>query len=142
MNADKKGKIIIIFGFTFICGVLILLAVLSMNNDQDSRSQASDNKQSIDTPITANRSPVLLTEPPISVSVGESYNYIIKISDPDTDLSKIILSVKISPSWLAYINGSLTGVPEKKDIGTHKVVLNLNDGVNSVDKTFYVVVNE
>lgn len=76
---------------------------------------------------------------PKSVYVGEEYIFVPRIvkSGPE----RVILSIQEGPDWL-YIEEEtiVRGIPAMEDIGTHKVVLRVDDGISSSTVTEYIIV--
>jgi len=92
-----------------------------------------------------NDSPVFLSTPIISVSVGELYEYEINVTDADGET--IALTAPVKPAWLAFTNegngkARLKGTPPEGVSGATPVRLSAKDpGGSPVLQEFNIVIN-
>lgn len=76
-----------------------------------------------------NDAPTISGLPLNTIAVGESYNFVPQISDPDGD--SLSVSVENEPSWIIVNSqtGMLSGSPTDADIGVYtNIVLTVSDG--------------
>ncbi len=90
-----------------------------------------------------NDAPVFTSTPVTEVNVTEPYTYAIETNDVEDDAET--LSATQLPTWLTFIPGktataTLTGTPNRADIGTHDVVLVASDGTDSNAQSFTITV--
>jgi|GEM_PF-3056018 len=73
-----------------------------------------------------NTCPVISSSPLKSVKVGSTYSYTLRYTDDDN----VILKAVSKPGWLSWnaTTGVLSGIPSSQHIGTHSVVLAVDDG--------------
>jgi hypothetical protein len=82
--------------------------------------------------------PYITSVPPVSVMVGETFQYEIIVSDLDTQSEAIQVYLTEKPMWM-YLDGNIVeGVPF--DQGTYKYVVTVTDGVNSTTQVNYILV--
>ncbi len=95
-------------------------------------------------PPPGNNAPTFTSTAVTSANEGQVYTYNITTNDIDGDALAITASTQ--PGWLAFTdngNGTaiLSGTPGAAAVGTHNVVLNVNDGVTSTNQSFVITVN-
>ena len=87
--------------------------------------------------------PVFTSEPVLTVRVNEAYMYECTATDVDEG-DVLTFTADTKPSWLTFTAGSnsgiLMGIPTTSDIGTHAVILKVNDGHGDVMQGFTVTV--
>lgn len=88
-----------------------------------------------------NDPPVVTVDPDLSVGVGQLYAYVFTAVDVDED--DLAFSVLAKPEWLDFSSstGLLAGVPGMEDVGDNLVLLQVTDGIVTVDKLFTITVN-
>lgn len=89
--------------------------------------------------VLYNYLPQISTEPDTTITVGETYLYTIAATDNDND--NLNFAADNLPGWLSFTdnaNGSatLTGTPGNNDVGTVPLILEVSDGIGSVQQTF------
>ena len=69
------------------------------------------------------------------------YSYTVVTSDVD-GVDTITLTAPTKPTWLNFdaVSGVLSGTPANGDVGTHDVVINVNDGTVDVSQSFVISV--
>lgn len=89
----------------------------------------------------ANDHPEITSEAVTAVDEDAFYSYTMVVTDVDASDASI-LSAPTLPAWLNFNaeSGALTGTPENNDVGTHDVVLQVNDGTVTVEQRFTVTV--
>ncbi|MCF6364123.1 MAG: putative Ig domain-containing protein [Gammaproteobacteria bacterium] len=88
----------------------------------------------------ANSAPNITSTAVTSVNEDSAYNYTFTATDNEGDT--LILSAPTLPGWMSFNAGTgvLSGTPTNVDVGTHSVVLRVNDGTVNVDQSFSVAV--
>jgi gliding motility-associated-like protein len=83
----------------------------------------------------------------ISIAVQDvGYTYDITTNDPDVGDTRILTATQL-PSWLSFTqgvngNGNIAGTPTNANLGSHEIILNINDASGAaVDQIFTVNVN-
>ncbi|MFL5327601.1 MAG: putative Ig domain-containing protein [Gemmataceae bacterium] len=81
--------------------------------------------------ISLNSQPLLTSTPPTDADEGALYSYPITTADSDVGDTRTIVATTL-PGWLTLLdNGdgsaTLSGTPNKSDVGTHRVVLKVTD---------------
>ena len=94
--------------------------------------------------VIQNQAPQFTSQPVKSIAAGINYQYDVNATDPEND--PLELKAKELPSWLKLVSsedglGTISGMPEPKDEGSHQVILELSDGINTIEQNFTVVVN-
>jgi hypothetical protein len=84
--------------------------------------------------------PYITSIPPISVGVGEDFEYRIEVSDLDTPDDQIAVYLNEKPVWMYIEENTLRGVPTAS--GTYKYVVTVSDGANSTSQVNYILVEE
>lgn len=80
-----------------------------------------------------------------SLYVGDKYYYQLEVKDEESNIEDFTVTPGPLPSWVSFDKetSSLSGVPEKSDIGTHRVQMILQDEVgHTVIHTFDIVVKK
>jgi hypothetical protein len=94
-----------------------------------------------------------VNDPPYFVSIsdqtvdeGSNFNYTVNVDDIDN--SSLTLNIVSAPTWLQGVANNAAKqftftnqVPNNADVGTHTVVLEVNDGTISVQNSFDITVN-
>ena len=70
-----------------------------------------------------------------------AYSYTFTVNDVDVG-DTLTLSAPTLPAWLSFDTGTgiLSGTPTNAEVGTHNVVLRVNDGTVDVDQSFTITV--
>jgi hypothetical protein len=91
--------------------------------------------------ISGNNAPVISTSPPLQVNNYSPYSYVISASDADP-MDQLQYSAQLLPAWLSFdpVTQTLSGVPEKADVGQHTVILKVTDGYDDVLQEFIITV--
>jgi hypothetical protein len=115
----------------------LLVNVMAYDNSQESLPYPV-----IVTVNPINDPPVVISNPDLSATVGVLYAYVLMAEDVDMD--ELFLSVLAKPEWLNFSasTGLLAGVPGAGDIGEHQVLLQVSDGIVTIDKLFTITVSE
>jgi len=95
---------------------------------------------------TANNPPTFTSIAMTAVNQNVLYTYNIVTTDIDTDDS-LLISAPTKPTWLSLTDsgngrGTLTGTPTNNEVGTHAVILRVNDGTVNVDQGFMLTVKK
>ena len=105
--------------------------------------RVSDGTVNVNQPFTivvsnVNDAPVVTTTPDSTVLEDNVYSYTINATDADGD--GLTYSAPTLPSWLTFNSGTrvLTGTPNNSHVGTHNVVLRVNDGTVNTDQSFTI----
>lgn len=128
----RLGKIlfITIFILLIISGVTLSLMYRDVNTEEPTATEE------------VNLPPSFVTLPPTQVNIGEEVEYIVRVSDQDTDEAELELILYESPSWIGMAGGILFGQPGIDDLGSHKIDISVSDGDNTVHQEFYIVVEQ
>ena len=91
-----------------------------------------------------NNAPIFTSSPVSSVIELQTYTYNITTSDSDADM--VTITASTAPTWLSFTdnnNGTalLTGTPANSDIGTHQVILTVDDGTESTTQSYHINVS-
>jgi gliding motility-associated-like protein len=92
-----------------------------------------------------NSAPVFTSSPQLEVNEDELYQYEIAVNDIDND--SYTLEALLKPDWLNFTNEndqySLQGTPLNEDVGTHQVILRVQDqlGANTTQNYTIEVIN-
>jgi hypothetical protein len=88
-----------------------------------------------------NDKPVFTTSPVLEVDVNKVYMYTCKASDVDAG-DVLTISAESKPEWLTFTPGSdnavLMGIPTLADVGSHAIILKVNDGYADVLQGFSI----
>jgi hypothetical protein len=96
---------------------------------------------------TANLAPSFSSQPVTTATADQPYNYSITATDPEgDDLLITVAEGTTLPTWLDLTdnqNGTatLTGNPDSGDVGSHSVVLQVDDGANTDMQSFTIIVS-
>jgi len=85
-------------------------------------------------------SPYITSISPLSIYVGEVFEYDIEVSDLDTPKESISYNLIEKPDWM-YIEGNRI-YGRSSEAGTYKFVVSVSDGVNSTSQINYVLVED
>ena len=85
--------------------------------------------------------PYVVSQAPVSVYVGDIYEYVPRLVDIDTDVSDLSLELIDAPDWLYLDNGVVMGVAPEV-VNTYSFVLKVSDGYNSFQQKSYILVQE
>ncbi len=94
------------------------------------------------------RPPAFSSTEVTSVNEDAAYSYSITTTDNEsTDGASPAITVPTKPTWLTFTdNGdgtaTLSGTPTNAEVGTHNVVLSLNESTENVQQSFTVTVNQ
>jgi hypothetical protein len=84
--------------------------------------------------------PYITSIPPISVKVGETFEYRVEVSDLDTPDDQIAVYLNEKPVWMYIEESNVKGEPTAP--GTYKFVITVSDGENSTSQVNYILVEE
>jgi hypothetical protein len=86
-----------------------------------------------------NRPPVITSQPPTNVSLGDAYSYAIYVSDPDGDPLSVVLAS--APAGMALDGASRTvrWTPSASQLGNHNVRLSVSDGRGGLAEQAFTV---
>jgi hypothetical protein len=84
--------------------------------------------------IKINHLPKITSQPPLSIRVGESYDYNISAIDEDNDT--LIFSIIQAPNSLSLNSsiGQIHWTPNATDIGNHTIIVRASDGKGGFDQ--------
>ncbi|KMT64334.1 tandem-95 repeat protein, partial [Catenovulum maritimum] len=90
-----------------------------------------------------NDAPVITSSEITSATEDSAYSYTFSASDVDVSDS-LTLSAPTLPSWLSFdaSSGILSGTPTNAEVGSHSVVLRVNDGTVDVEQSFTIFVSD
>ena len=103
---------------------------------QDSQFEEEEEEKNVGDGI-----PYVVSQAPISVYVGDIYEYVPRLVDIDTDVSDLSLELIDAPDWLYLDNGVVMGVAPEV-VNTYSFVLKVSDGYNSFQQKSYILVQE
>jgi hypothetical protein len=92
----------------------------------------------------ANQPPTFSSQPVMTATADQPYNYSITTTDPEDDDLEITAPAGL-PDWLFLTDNqdgtaTLTGNPDNTDVGDHTIVLQVDDGTTEVPQTFTITV--
>lgn len=135
MLRSKKFKLMIssIFVFVFLCFSLTYVFLKERGESVKGLSSVENaNGRGI---------PFIVSLPPVAVVGGEEYVYVPLLSDLDTPIADLELTLLESPNWLFLEEGRVRGIaPMESSSKTYKFVLRVSDGYNSSSQENYIVV--
>jgi len=89
-----------------------------------------------------NDPPIFTTTPPATVVSKQQYSYLINATDEEDQA--LTMTCPTKPAWLSFSatagNGVLIGTPQRTDVGTANVSLQVTDGTNTTTQNFSVEV--
>jgi len=93
------------------------------------------------TVVNKNDSPEITSTPELTVDEDVLYSYTIVATDPDVG-DDLTYSAPTKPSWLTLDPSThvLYGTPKDGDVGEHDVVVEVTDGLVTVDQPFTITV--
>ena len=91
----------------------------------------------------ANNAPTFTSTATTTATASSAYSYSITTNDDDADA--VTISATTKPAWLSLTDNTdgtatLSGTPSSSDVGSHSVVVNVDDGTDNTDQSFTVVV--
>ena len=86
----------------------------------------------------ANRAPQITSQPPLLAAVNQLYQYPIQANDLDGDA--LTFSISSAPAGMSMIGNVLNWTPTSTDVGSHDVTIVADDGEDSVNQSFTLVV--
>jgi hypothetical protein len=145
---DTKNSLksfVIAFMVLTTVSTIIALYFTPSNSFDTSSISASEKEKKESSPednyaIGSSSLPKLINVPVAEAKVGEKYNFTMRISDTDTDIQKINVSIVKSPEWLNIEGFTLSGYPVKDTGVPEEVVLSIFDGENTVEEKYYIFV--
>lgn len=141
MMTYKKARL---FQFVILLILITLLGIgvyfyINHNVDKGEVEGEKDTVYKEDSVTELNVTPVFKSDPPINAFVGEEYSYFISISDSDTALNDLELTLLEGPKWMEIDGFEVHGIPSSGTFGEGmRVVLNISDGVNSSNQIYYL----
>ena len=91
-------------------------------------------------PEPINQSPFITSTPVTSVTLGETYNYIVETNDPDGDDLTYSLTAKPSGMTINSTTGTITWTPTAA--GSYDITVEVSDGKLSDVQSFTITVSE
>ena len=90
----------------------------------------------------ANDAPTITSTAVTTATEDAAYSYTFAVNDVDVG-DTLTLSAPTLPAWLSFdpATGILSGTPSNAEVGTHNVVLRVNDGTVDVDESFTITVS-
>lgn len=137
---EKDTKVRMFLGLIILSGLIV--SFLFALRSRDRVISQKSNVLGVNVVENMTHAPEVVSSAPLTVEIYKNYIYYLKIFDSDTDTNKINVSLKEGPDWL-YVDSFkkiVSGVPLVS--GDYKVVLELNDGINTSEYSFYIVVQE
>lgn len=137
MNKDSRVRFVL--GLFILSGLSVALFFASRERNRIVLLKENVLGESIVENMT--HAPEVISSPPLTADIDKNYLYYLRIFDNDTNVGNITVSILEGPDWLYVDNYSklVYGVPLVR--GDYKVVLELNDGYNTSQHSFYIVVN-
>jgi len=139
-SRETKARIIIISLVVVVSALLVAGSYIFSLRNQTTKTNEAEVENADGT--LSNYAPTFVNLPPTRVLVGENYYYDIQISDNDNPFEDLSLELIEGPTWIEINGFVLYGVPTMQNVGNSKVILQLSDGVNNVEKVFYITVTE
>jgi len=87
-----------------------------------------------------NKAPVIISDPIITATEDQLYSYQVEASDSNGDTLTYSSIVKPEGMYINSENGLITWTPTNDQVGTHRVVVEISDGKQSVTQSFEVEV--
>ncbi len=116
-----------------VCGVVGSILFSKYGKDESTQAVLGTNVV-----VDGKYYPHITSIPHVSVNVGEWFEYMVELSDLDTDIEAISIYLTEKPQWMYIEENIVRGVPLEE--GTYKYVLTVSDGVNSTSSINYVLV--
>jgi len=82
--------------------------------------------------------PYITSVPMGSLYVGELFRYFVEVSDLDTELEGLTISLTEKPQWMYMEGNEVKGVPSES--GTYRYIVTVSDGESSSSVLNYVLV--
>jgi hypothetical protein len=124
---------LIVLGIIIMSGIIIYF-VVPRNEIYDDREVLGEQS------VNLRNIPYITSVSPISVEIGESFEYEVAVSDLDTETEQIQIYLTEKPMWM-YLNDNIVkGIPT--EVGTYKFVISVSDGQNSTSQVNYILVEE
>jgi len=144
-NSKKSLQLFFVLFAVFTIVSVTIAVYFTPENSFDVRSNASDTKKIESKPsdnyeFGSSSLPKLINIPPSVVHVGEKYNFTMRISDTDTDIQDIVVVIKKAPAWLIIDGFTLSGYPLVDTEEAEEVVLDISDGENLIEESFFIFV--
>jgi hypothetical protein len=137
-NRDGPG----VMQSTLRAFVMFLAAsLLSGCLERDEREQAGGEPPAAPAPSPpTNAAPTLSVAPSFEVLVGRALTVTPSASDPDGDT--LSYSIADRPDWMSFSaqTGRLSGTPGSGDVGVHRFVITVSDGVARASREIQVTV--
>lgn len=122
-----------------VCSVIFVLGIITYFAIPERKTDDAEDVMGIET-VQYKHVPYIISVAPIHLEVGESFEYIVEVSDLDTPYEEISISLTGGPDWM-YIDGD-TVLGEPLEAGTYKYEITVSDGTNTSSKINYVLVEE
>lgn len=124
---------LIVFSIIIVSGVIVYFAL--------PKKQTGDNKEVKGTEaVDYKHVPYITSISPISVDLGETFEYEVVVSDLDNSSEEIEITLTESPEWMEVKDGRVVGQPDT--LGAYKFVVAVSDGVNTSSQVNYLLVEE
>jgi hypothetical protein len=141
----QASRNLILAVFTVLSVSLIALSIYVRNRgDYDTRSEASSQPQSA---FVLNNDdlqgiPSVISVDPKTATEDQYFTYYMNVVDSDNELNELDMYLLESPTWLHFDpeNQHFFGMPKLGELDTEKVVLQIDDGENLVEHTFYLLI--
>ncbi len=120
-NRDGTATIILAPGFEAAGPYTVTLTVTDI----------SDGSTSADLAVTVtnvNRPPMILSQPVVSATGGDSYTYPVIAEDPDTDPLQFTLTAAPFGMQVGESTGQITWIPGRTQVGQQNVSVTVSDG--------------
>lgn len=92
--------------------------------------------------VNKNDPPEITSTPILTAEEDELYSYTVVATDPDIN-DELTYTAVTSPAWLTLdpTTHVLSGTPKDGDVGDHDVLIEVTDGLVTVDQPFTITVN-
>lgn len=137
----RKIAFIILFPLISTVAIVVSIAINRRSADIDSRSQAGELEVEEISQERIKGIPVIITVAPQVAYEREPFSYTLKVVDSDSPIEDIQVRLVDAPEWLGIRDRfELYGIPVITGSTTQKVVVEVSDGLNRTDQTFYLVI--
>ena len=99
--------------------------------------------------LYVNDKPKIISMPPKYIKLGDTLNYQIIVEDQNKtspfnmqDINNHIYYLETAPTDMVLQKNNLTWIPGAKDIGPHQIKITTTDGLDSIEQTFTLFVND
>ncbi len=87
-----------------------------------------------------NQAPVIISEPIINATEDQLYSYQVEASDPNGDTLTYTFTIKPEGMDINSESGLVSWTPTNNQVGTHKIIIEISDGKQSITQSFEIEV--